>query len=200
MGVFPTNDGLTCVWVALPHREAHAFRADIPRNFEREIDGVPALAEQVRNGHREERFYGSTETPSFFRKPYGPGWALVGDAGYHKDPITGQGISDAFRDAELLAHAIDAGLSGRRPMDIALAGYERQRNEAAMPMYEFTCQLATMEPPPPAMQQLFAALRGNQADTDRLLGCIAGTVSIPEFLSPENIGRIIGMAGMSLAA
>ena len=61
-----------------------------------------SLLNGVRNGKRSERFYGTADLPFFFRKPYGPGWALVGDAGYHKDPITAQGISDAFRDAELV--------------------------------------------------------------------------------------------------
>jgi 2-polyprenyl-6-methoxyphenol hydroxylase-like FAD-dependent oxidoreductase len=116
----------------------------------------------------------------------------VGDAGYHKDPITGQGISDACRDAELLAEAIDAGLSGRQHMDEALAAYEEQRNAAVVPMYDFTCQLAMLGPPSPELQQLLAALRGNQDATDSFFGAYAGTVSIPEFFAPENMRRIVG--------
>jgi 2-polyprenyl-6-methoxyphenol hydroxylase-like FAD-dependent oxidoreductase len=146
----------------------------------------------VRAGKREEQFIGTADVPNFLRKPYGPGWALVGDAGYHKDPVTAQGISDAFRSAELLAEAIDAGFSGRQPLATALANYERQRNEEVFPMYEYTCQFAALDPPPTHMQQLFAALRGNQAQIDRFLGTVAGTVSIPEFYSPENIQRIVG--------
>ena len=61
-------------------------------------------------------------------------------------------------------------------------------------MYDFTCQLAAMEPPPPHMQQLFAALRGSQEETDRFLGCVAGVTPIPEFFAPENIQRIIAAA------
>ena len=68
--------------------------------------------------------------PNFFRKPYGPGWALVGDAGYQKDPITAQGIQDAFRDAELCAGALDEALSGARPFDEAMADYQRARDDA----------------------------------------------------------------------
>ena len=155
------------------------------------MDLVPELAEQVRNGKREERFSGTADLPNFFRKPYGSGWALVGDAGYHKDPRCGQGITDAFRDAELVAEAIDAGLSGCRALEEALTDYERRRNEAVLPMYELNCQLASLEPPSPEMQQFFAALHGNQAETDRLLGTIAGTVPIPEFFSPQNIERVV---------
>jgi 2-polyprenyl-6-methoxyphenol hydroxylase-like FAD-dependent oxidoreductase len=193
-GAFPTNDGLTCVFVTVPSDEVAAIRGDIQAGFARSLDLTPRLAARVCKGRREERWCGNTETRGFFRRPYGPGWALVGDAGYHKDPITGQGISDAFRDAELLAEAIDDGLSGRRPMDRALAGYEQHRNAAVMPMYDFTCQLATLEPPAPELQQLLAALRGSQEETNRFLGVYAGTVPVPEFFAPENVARIIGGA------
>jgi flavin-dependent dehydrogenase len=190
-GVCPTNDGLVYSFVQIPHQELHAFRADIAGNYQQALDLAPHLAERLRSGKREERFVGASDLPNFLRKPYGPGWTLVGDAGYHKDPYTAQGISDAFRDAELLAAAIDAGFSGKHPLSEALADYERQRNEHVLPMYEFTCQLASFEPPSPQMQHLFGALCGNQGETNRFLGTIAGTVPIPEFFSPENIGRIL---------
>ena len=80
--------------------------------------------------------------PNFFRKPFGPGWALVGDAGYMKDPVTGFGITDAFRDAGLLATALDLALSGRAPADEALAGYQERRDAAALPIYEMTLRMA----------------------------------------------------------
>ena len=106
---------------------------------------MPHLAERVRSGKREERFVGTADLPNFFRKPYGSGWALAGDAGYHKDPSTAQGITDAFRDAELLSEALDSGFTEHRPLEEALADYERQRNETVMPIYELTCQLASFE-------------------------------------------------------
>jgi 2-polyprenyl-6-methoxyphenol hydroxylase-like FAD-dependent oxidoreductase len=186
----PTNDGQTLVIVYWPHAAFHDVRADIEGSFFAAVDLAPALAERVRDGVRSEPFRGTADLPFFFRKPYGPGWALVGDAGYHKDPITAEGITDAFRDAELLADAIDAGLTGQRALDEALAGYERQRNEQAMPIYEFTHQLAGLEPPPPALQELFAALRDDQEQTNRFFGTIAGTVPVPEFFAPENIAQI----------
>jgi flavin-dependent dehydrogenase len=189
--LIPTHDGLVGVPVVVAYEHFHEFRTNVEANYLRAIDLAPRFAERVRAGRREEPFRAMADVPNFFRKPYGPGWALVGDAGYHKDPITAQGISDAFRDAEALTEAIDAGLSGRRTLDQALAEYEQGRNEAAMPMYEYTCELATLEPPPPAMQALLAALRGNQADTERFLGTIAGTVSIQEFFAPENTQRIL---------
>jgi len=81
-------------------------------------------------------------------------------------------------------------------MDVALADYEQRRNAAAMPIYEFTCQLARLEPPPPEMQQLFGACLGNQTATDRLVGMVEGTVPVQEFMAPENIQQI--MAGAAV--
>ncbi len=196
---FPTNDGLVGVIAAGAIAGFSEFRTDIEGNFFKTLDQAPDLASRVREGKREERFQGTADLSNFFRKPFGPGWALVGDAGYNKDPTTAQGISDAFRDAELLSEAIDEGFSGRQPLEEALAGYEGQRNEASMPMYEFTCQMAALQPPPPEMQQLLGALAGNQAETDQFLGVIAGTTPIPQFFAPENMARIIG-AGAGAAA
>jgi flavin-dependent dehydrogenase len=189
----PTNDELVLLLAAWPITEFHTFRTDIPGNYLQTLTLAPGLADRVRSGKREARIVGTADLRNFFRTPYGPGWALVGDAGYHKDPVTAQGITDAFRDAELLATALDEGFAGRRPLDAALADYEQQRNNAVLPMYGYTLQLANLEvPPPPEMAQLFAALRGNQVETNRFLGTIAGTVAIPEFFAPESMQRIIG--------
>jgi 2-polyprenyl-6-methoxyphenol hydroxylase-like FAD-dependent oxidoreductase len=102
-----------------------------------------------------------------------------------------QGIADAFRDAALLAEAIDAGLSGRRPLEETLDEYERRRNDVATPVFDYTCQRAALEPPPPPTRRLLAALRGNPEETDRFLNTVAGTVPITEFFSPENVRRVM---------
>jgi flavin-dependent dehydrogenase len=141
--VFPTNDSLTCVAVGGLHEGFPEFRKDIEANYLRVIDTVPELSARIRAGTRETRFAGTADQPNYFRRPYGPGWALVGDAGYHRDFVTGLGITDAFRDAELLSDAVDDAFAGRRPLDDALAAYERRRNEIAEPLYELTCNLAT---------------------------------------------------------
>jgi flavin-dependent dehydrogenase len=191
---FPTNDHLVCIGIEWEHQQFPIIRADIEGNFTKTLDLAPHFAERVRRGSREERFVGTADLPNFFRKPYGPGWALVGDAGYHKDPILGHGITDAFRDAELLAEAVHAGLSKQRPLEEALADYERRRNEAAFLIYELNTQFARQEPPSSQMQQLFMAMKGNQAATDRYFATIEGTLSPAEFFSPENIGQIMEQA------
>jgi 2-polyprenyl-6-methoxyphenol hydroxylase-like FAD-dependent oxidoreductase len=196
----PTNDERVCIIVIWPQREFPAVRADVEGQYLSALDLAPGLAARVHAGQRAERYLGTADLPNFYRKPYGPGWALVGDAGYHKDPCTAQGISDAFRDAELVADAIDAGFAQAKPLESALAEYEQRRNTVTQALYEFTCQLATLEPPAPELQQLFAALPGNQPEIDRLFGTFAGTVSIPEYFAPENVQRIVGAAGRGGAA
>jgi 2-polyprenyl-6-methoxyphenol hydroxylase-like FAD-dependent oxidoreductase len=140
---FPTNDALTCIGAGSDHAFFHEFRKDIEGNFFRILEAAaPDFAARVRAGKREERWIGTADTRNFFRQPYGPGWALCGDAGYHKDFVTGLGIADAFRDAEFLSDALDAGWSGREPMDKALAAYQKRRDEAAQLMYRVTLTIA----------------------------------------------------------
>jgi 2-polyprenyl-6-methoxyphenol hydroxylase-like FAD-dependent oxidoreductase len=106
--------------------------------------------------------------PGYFRKPYGKGWALVGDASYNRDPITAQGISDAFIDAEMLVEALSGGLSDGGRLEDRLAAHESARNERVRPMYELPPSSRHWSPLPPEMQALFRALRGNQNATERL--------------------------------
>ena len=164
---FPTNDSLTCVGAGVDVNHFHEFRDDIEGRFYEILERAsPAFAARVRAAKREERWIGTADTRNFFRKPYGSGWALCGDAGYHKDFTTGLGISDAFRDAEFLSEALEASLSGREPLDDALAAYQKRRDEAAEPMYEATVFFAsfpTMEEMAAAMQQQAAAQQAEAA-------------------------------------
>ncbi len=176
-------------------RRVSHLSLDIEGNVLRHSIAAGSLGERIRAGKRVERFVGTADLPNYFRKPYGPGWALVGDAGLVKDPITGQGIGDAFRDAELLVEAIDAGYSGRQPLDGALAGYQQKRDELELPMYQFTTQLATFAPPKIEEQVLFAALQHNQAATNQFFGMLTGAVPMPEFFAPKNLFKIVGVKG-----
>jgi 2-polyprenyl-6-methoxyphenol hydroxylase-like FAD-dependent oxidoreductase len=189
----PTHDDLTLVVAGWPFAERDANKDDIEGNVMRTFDADPVWADRMRGATREARFAG-TAVENYFRKPYGPGWALVGDAGYNKDFITAQGISDAFRDAELCATALHDSLSGGRPFDVAMDEYQSTRDEHVLPMFEFTCQLATLEPPPPEMQQVLGAVHGNQEAMDGFARVNAGVTSPAEFFSEENIGRIFAAA------
>jgi 2-polyprenyl-6-methoxyphenol hydroxylase-like FAD-dependent oxidoreductase len=187
----PTHDDLTVMPFGWPVEEFQANRKDIEGNFFAAMDLAPEFAERVRAAKRESKFIGSAELPGYFRKPFGPGWALLGDAGYHKNPITAMGINDAFRDAELVADALDDAFSGRRPYDEGMAGYQRKRDAEALPVYEFTDEFAQLQPPPPEMQQLLGAMHGNQEAMDAFVSVQASTLSAPEFFAPENVERIM---------
>jgi flavin-dependent dehydrogenase len=194
-GVVPTHDDLTVVVVGWPHSEFAKNRADVEGNYMKALERSPEFAERVRGATRETRFVGTGDQPNFFRKPYGPGWALVGDAGYHKDPITALGITDAFRDAEALAAALDDTFAGRRQYEEAMAAYQQARDEVALPMFEFTCDFAKIEPPPPEMQRFLGAVQTSQEAMDGFVSVMAGTLPAPEFFGPENAGRIMAEAG-----
>jgi len=137
MAAWPTNDDLTVVIAGWPYAEFDANKKDIEGNFLKTFDLAPTFAQRLRAGTRETRFVG-TAVSNYLRKPYGPGWALVGDAGYNKDFITAQGIHDAFRDAELCATVLDETFSGGRSFDVAMADYQAARDRQVLPMYEFT--------------------------------------------------------------
>ena len=190
---WPTNDDLTVVIAGWPFAEFETNKTDLEGAFLRTLALAPPFAERVAAGTREERFAGMA-TPNAFRRPWGPGWALVGDAGFIKDPITGQGIQDAFRDAELCATALDSALGGARPYDEAMAAYQAARDGHALPMYEFTCELATLEPPPPDLVQLLTAIHGNQPAMDEFARLNGGVVSPAEFFAPDNVARLVGGA------
>jgi 2-polyprenyl-6-methoxyphenol hydroxylase-like FAD-dependent oxidoreductase len=193
-GVIPTNDDLTLVIGGWPIAEFEANRHDIEGNYRQIFDLVPPFAERIRAARRVARFVGAA-VPNYVRKPFGPGWALVGDAGYNKDFITAQGITDAFRDAELCAAALHEALSGTCSFETAMARYHRRRDQHVLPMYEFTTQLATLEPPPPELAQLLAAVHGNQAAMDAFARVNAGVTSPAEFFTADNVERILAAAG-----
>jgi len=197
VGGAPTNDGLNIVIAGWPAARSPEVRPDVEPHVMKALDEAPRFAERVRGGKREEKWYGTAGVPNYIRKSHGPGWALVGDAGYSRDPITAQGISDSLLDAGNLAAAIHSGLSGERLLEEALAEHEAARNERVRPMYEFTCQLAVMEPPPPAIQQLFGALHSNQEATNQFFSVLTGAMPLTEFMSEENLGRIMSAAGAS---
>jgi 2-polyprenyl-6-methoxyphenol hydroxylase-like FAD-dependent oxidoreductase len=187
----PTHDDLTVLPFGWPIEEFHANRKDIEGNFYAAMDLEPEFAERLRAAKRESKFIGSAELPGYFRKPFGPGWALLGDAGYHKNPITAMGINDAFRDAELVASALDDTFSGRRSYEEGMSDYQQTRDRDAMPVYEFTDDFAQLQPPPPEMQQLLGAMHGNQEAMDGFVSVQAHTLPAPEFFAPENVGRIM---------
>src|SRR5690606_20749456 len=112
-------------------------------------------------------------------------------AGYTKDPITAQGITDAFHSAEWCAAVLDEALTGGRPYAEAMAGYQRDRDRHVRALYQYTTRLATLEPPPPEVGRLLAAVAQSQQDMDAFVSVTAGTVSPDGFFDPGNVARIM---------
>ena len=149
-GVFPTHDGQACIWICTPSADARAVRRRAGSRVEAFGQllerSAPELAERLGAARRTSPVQGMLRQPNQLRRAAGPGWALVGDAGYYRDAITAYGISDAFRDAELLAAALDLALTGGADEAAAMAGYQHQRDQALREVFELTCQLAAYPP------------------------------------------------------
>jgi 2-polyprenyl-6-methoxyphenol hydroxylase-like FAD-dependent oxidoreductase len=154
VGCFPTHDRLTLIAVLWPCSQFREIRIDIERHVKKALESTPTVARRLEGARREEKWSGTAGFPSFFRRPFGPGWALVGDAAYNKDPITAQGISDAFIDGGT-GNSPPRWLVGPAPARRGLDGNQTTRDRRVKPMYEFTSQLATLEPPAPLMRRLF---------------------------------------------
>jgi flavin-dependent dehydrogenase len=142
-GLIPTNDGVTNVWAGVP--AAEGLRRDGERAIHDVLAQVSAeLAERFAGARRVTPVRGHPGSPALVRRPYGPGWALVGDAGAYRDPATAHGITDAFRDAELLAGALVAVFEGTEPVE-AMRWYERRRDAASVPVLEATESIAALD-------------------------------------------------------
>jgi len=191
IAIWPTNDGLTMIVVGYPIAEFQEVRADIEGKFWRTMQVVPGLAERLRAGRRAERFYGTADLPAFYRKPYGPGWALVGDAGMTLDPSTAQGISNAFCDVERLTKAVDTFFSGQSTFEAAMATYQQERDADTLPMYEFTAQGASFGPPSVEQRMLLAALARKPEAANRYFSAISGSIPLASFFEPANITSIL---------
>lgn len=190
---FPTNDGLVCTYLGWPRTDFDAIRRDLEGSVYAALALAPGLGERIRGGQRAERIRGTGDLPSFVRRPYGPGWALVGDAGCHCDPINATGIRDAFLSVELLVEAIAAGFAGQRPLEEALADYERRRNALLLPGYADTCRDAALAPGriPAEQLRLRVALRADQEATNWYIGGGAQTITPEEFAAADAVRPLL---------
>jgi len=178
--VWPTNDDLTCIYVAWPHQKFRQVRKDPQRSFQAALTLVPDLADAVASGQREGRFVGTDDLPNLYRTSAGPGWALAGDAGHHKDPSTGMGMSDAFASAELLADAIDKGLAGHGPIDDALSNYQGDRDALTANGFELTLSSARLAPLSPRLESFYRAAADQPEEICRIFGVLGGSLPMGE--------------------
>lgn len=197
VAAFPTNDDLLMTYVAAPLDEFASLRADPEAALLATLDRCGDLGERVRAGERAEPVRATPDVPNVVRRSYGPGWALVGDAGLVMDPISGQGIGNAFADAELLTAAAVTGLSGGTAMAAALLGYQRERDRQRLPMFNLTLDLANLAGTRADQQVMFRAMEGRPEEINRFLGLLAGTMPPREYFSLTNLRRLVGTRGLA---
>ena len=142
-GIFPVGGGLALAFVQGPRREYPTFRRDPFPAYVSELRSRPALAGLPGEAVIAEPLRGTAALPTFFRTSFGPGWALVGDAGHHKDPVIARGIADAFRDADLAASAVVDGWPS--DLEAALAEFGRQRDQCAIPLSDANLGIARLD-------------------------------------------------------
>lgn len=158
VGVIPTNDGETLVFTATTReRFLRELRFDLASGFRTIMHETAPSVETAVSSAARSAYRGFAGHPSFLRRGWGPGWALVGDAGYFKDPITAHGITDALRDAELLARAVVQGT------DAALAEYETVRDRLSDGLFVITDEIASFAWDFPRLQSLHKSLSEEMA-------------------------------------
>jgi len=172
LGAIPTNSGATCLFVSVPSArfrdELHGDASQAYRRLIREVS--PTLDPWLHGASRVEPVRGFGGHVGFIKRSTGPGWALVGDAGYFKDPLTAHGISDALRDAELLARAITWGTPG------ALAEYEMTRDDLSRRLFEVTDEIASLDWTDDALQALHRAFSAEMSREVRALAALEPAV------------------------
>jgi 2-polyprenyl-6-methoxyphenol hydroxylase-like FAD-dependent oxidoreductase len=192
IGVQQTSEDQTLVFVQVPQEEVGEFRKDVEANFLAGIALVPEVAERVARAERVEAIHGAINCINLFREASGPGWVLIGDAGYVKDPTLGHGIMDAFIQAEELAEGLDRAFRGEASVDAVLAEFSAWRDPRFLPFYELITHMAAMAPPSEEELQLFAVAAQDATVAQSFFEVIGGVTSPEAFFVPENMARMLG--------
>ena len=188
---FPMEPDLDCLAVEMQPGDFEVFRRDAQRCLEARLRDLPGMARRMRGARLEGPAMGTRGIENYFRVPYGPGWALTGDAGYCKDPSTGLGIGDAFTQSFLLAEAIHRGLDG--DWDEALSAFHKRRDEALMPLYRATLAYTQAPAVPVESVDLLRAVLCSPPFARQLaLGFAATLAASPAFAEPvrARLGQI----------
>ena len=164
-GVFPTHDGEANVWACTPADRTDELREDRSAGLLRLLAMAnPDLAERIDGAEQTSPVRGAVSLPNHIRRAWGPGWALVGDAAMHRDPVTGHGITDAFRDAELMARTLDAALLGRQGEAVAGRDYEALRLELVREQFDATVRMSQYPPVEEFVEQQFRSNAAVEAE------------------------------------
>ncbi|MGA4844528.1 NAD(P)/FAD-dependent oxidoreductase [Streptomyces sp. G45] len=184
VGVIPTNDDLTLIMTYFPQDEFNQVRTAVePAYLEAVRSTAPELRERMAAGERVEQLYGTGHQENYFRKAFGPGWALIGDAVHHKDSITARGITDAFLQAESLTGHIGEDLHDEAALQEALEAYEEDLDEDFANFYQSALNVAELKPEGRA--DFLRKLVGHQDLIDRYFATLSGACSFDDFYNTE---------------
>jgi flavin-dependent dehydrogenase len=184
IGVLPTNDDLTLLMAYFPQEDfAEVRKAVEPAYLDAFRTTAPELYERMQGGERVEQLYGTGHQENYFRKAYGPGWALVGDAVTHKDSITARGITEAFVQAQSLTDNIGERLHDEDALNSALRRYENELSNEALNHYQGALNVAELKPE--GRTEMLRKLVGHQEHIDRYFSTLSGACSIDDFYNDE---------------
>lgn len=184
IGVIPTNDDLTLLMTYFPQDEYNNVRKGVePFYLDSFRTTAPELFERMQAGERVEQIYGTGHQENYFRKAYGPGWVLVGDAVNHKDSITARGITEAFAQAQSLIDNVGENLHDDNALNAALRRYENNLSGEALSHYQGALNVAELKPQ--GRVDMLQKLVGHQEHIDRYFSTLSGACSIDDFYNDE---------------
>jgi 2-polyprenyl-6-methoxyphenol hydroxylase-like FAD-dependent oxidoreductase len=187
--VFPTHEGLTCIWAGRSRKDWDIYRANVEDTYRGVIATAPCLADRLAGAERVTPFRGTSKLPNFYRRSFGAGWALVGDAAYHRDPLAGMGIGDAFLSAQLMADALAEGMGGGpEVLYAALSACQAAFRDRTMPIFEYTVKAAGLKEP---ALPIYASISKSADETVRFMDVLAGNIPAKDVFNPKNIARLL---------
>lgn len=186
MGMVMMEDELVTIGMGVWLHELAEFRAGLPDSFERRLRRHPLYEQQLGDGVRVSPIGGAVDLAMYKRTPFGPGWALTGDAGYHLDPLAARGTTAAVAGAELLADALVRSLAGDEPEMAALRRFHARRDELFQADWDVT-YAAMMRGAPTERDIAEARLIAARPDLLRLhVDAIRGAADLDAFRAAVN--------------
>jgi flavin-dependent dehydrogenase len=191
--LFPMREGEDCIALEIQPEEFAEFRSQHDAVFETRVRRLPEMARRMQNARLEGKVIGVKGIDNHFRKPYGPGWALTGDAGYLKDPSTGLGIGDALEQSFMLAEALGAWFDGA-DWEATMSAFQQRRDKAMKPAYDATLAFTRMRDMAPAEQNVLKAVFLSPSTTRAIAHSMVAQLS--SLLPPAALGQTAFLSKM----